>query len=92
MACALVVQEGSRLLENLLEVENRRRSWSLSQRGPGGRIVWSLAVLRRRLRIFLAKIGFEPMNGEFILLATYFEDKPLRPSLDHFARAFVGQV
>ena len=43
MACALVVQEGSRLLENLLEVENRRRSWSLSQRGPGGRIVWSSA-------------------------------------------------
>ena len=40
----------------------------------------------------LGKVGFEPMNGEFILLATYFEDKPLRPSLDHFLRAFVGQV
>ena len=50
------------------------------------------AEVRRRLRILLAKIGFEPMNGEFILLATYFEDKPLRPSLDHFVRAFVGQV
>ena len=82
MVCALVVQEGSRLLENLLEVENRRRSWSLSQRGPGGRIVWSSAVLRRRrrrLRILLAEIGFERMDRELILLATYTEDKRLRP-------------
>ena len=61
----------------------------------GGRIVWSLAVLRRRrrrLRILLAKLRFEPMNGEFILLATYFEDKQLRPSLDHFVRAFLVLV
>ena len=55
-------------------VENRRWSWSLSQRAPGGQTVWSSAVqrreLRRRLRILLAEVGFEPVNWKLVLLAT----------------------
>ena len=61
------------------EVKNWRRSRRLGQRAPGGRTVWSLAVqwreLRRRLRILLAEVGFEPMDGKLVLLATNLEDK-----------------
>ena len=49
-------------------------------------------MLRRRLRILLTEVGFEPMDRELILLATYFGDKRLRPSTDFFVRALVGLV
>ena len=68
------------------EVESRRRSWRLNWNGYGGQAVWSLAELRRRrrrLRINFAEVGFEPMDRELILFATYFEDKGLRAPTDH---------
>ena len=40
----------------------------------------------------MAEVGFEPMDRELILLATYIEDKQLRPPTDPFIRALVRLV
>ena len=78
-----------------LEVESRRRRGSPLEEHFLLQLKWSWRSAstrrrRRRLRILLEEVGFESMDKELILLATYFKDKWLRPPADYFVRALVG--